>query len=287
MSKNNTKKISKSRLKKQKLVEQISKEIQDAKTVCLVSLKNLPDRILQKARKELRGQIKIIVAKKAVIQRALEKNNKKFKIKLDFPAALVLSNVFSPYKLYQTFKNSAQKVFAKPGQIAEQDIEVKAGETDLPPGPALTELKNASIPAIIKGGKIAIQKDVVVVKKGEIIKEQIAKALQKLNIAPFEVFIKIKEGIFEGVNYGPEVLEIEPQKIKEEIAYSYNIASNLAVNIFYPTTSNIDQLLTIGYRQAIELAKSSNVYSSTTIKQSLETTLRQAYEIDKILNTKQ
>ncbi|MCX8163512.1 MAG: 50S ribosomal protein L10 [Candidatus Micrarchaeota archaeon] len=286
MNKNTTKKLSKAILKKQKEVEKIVKEIEKASSVCLINLKNLPDRILQKARKELKGQIKIIVAKKAVITRALEKTKKKFKSKIDFPAALVLSDTVSPYKLYHIFKANAQKVFAKPGQIAEEDIEIKAGETDLSAGPALTELKNAKIPAIIKGGKIAIQKDVVVVKKGEIINEQIAKALQKLNIAPFEVFIKIKEGISQEINYTQEIFDLEPNKIKDELAYSYHIALNLAMNSNYPSKVVIEQLIKISYNQAKAVATNSMVYSPTSITEVLANATKQANALEKKLNAK-
>ena len=56
---------------------------------------------------------------------------------------------------------------AKPGDIAPEDILVKAGDTPFKPGPIVGELQKAGIPAAIEGGKIVIKKDKVLVKKGE------------------------------------------------------------------------------------------------------------------------
>ena len=45
----------------------------------------------------------------------------------------------------------------------------------MPAGPALSELKAAGLNVRIQAGKIAIAKDQVVVKKGEVIKDMVPK----------------------------------------------------------------------------------------------------------------
>ena len=78
-------------------------------------------------------------------------------------------------------------VFAKSGQIAPADIEVKDGPTNLVPGPAISELGAVGLEISVENGKIAIRKPKVVVKQGDIIKENVAAILQKLDIKPFSV----------------------------------------------------------------------------------------------------
>ncbi|MFN3909684.1 MAG: 50S ribosomal protein L10 [Candidatus Anstonellaceae archaeon] len=277
-------KTSKAIEKKKKDVERISSEIAKAKSLCLIDLRNLPDRILQKTRKQLKQQAKVIIAQKAVLIRALEKAKINIRTKINFPAAIILSDTLTPYKLYQMFKKNAQKVFAKPGQIAPKDIVVFAGETDLPPGPALTELKNAKIPAMIKGGKIAIQKDTVVVKQNEVILDPVAKVLQKLNIQPFEVSLKILEGVEEKINYFPEVLDLDAQKLEQDLIYGFSIANNMAINTNYPTVSNIDILLAKSYAQAKSLAFNAGVYSVVELDMLLASALRQGQIIENKIN---
>ena len=81
-------------------------------------------------------------------------------------------------------------VYAKAGQIAPADIEVKDGPTSLVPGPAISELGALGIQISVEGGKIAIKKAKVVVKAGETISANAAAMFQKLNIQPFSIGLK-------------------------------------------------------------------------------------------------
>ena len=281
-NKNDNKKERAAIVKKKKLLEQIYKELIENKTCSIVDLRNLPDRILQKARKDLRGKAKIIIAKKAVLNRALEKAKINTKTKIKFPAALIVSNSLTPYQIYQTVKATTQKIYAKPGQIAPEDIIVHAQDTDLPPGPALTELKNAKINAIIKAGKISIQKDSVVAKKGEPINEIVAKVLQKLDIKPFETGIKCLEVTYEGLIYTPEVLEINVQTLSNELGFSIQCARELSIQTFYPSEYSIERLLANSYAQAKSLATQAGVYSHAYADELIASAIRQA----EVLKTK-
>ncbi|MEM2138412.1 MAG: 50S ribosomal protein L10, partial [Candidatus Anstonellaceae archaeon] len=151
--------------KKEKVLS-VSKVAGKYPVVALLNIRALPDRILQSSRKKLRGEAEFSVAKNSVLSRALQSSGKGALAEhLDFPTAIV-STSKTPYSLFKFFKDNKVKVAAKPGQIAPFDIVVPEGETDLLPGPALSELKSAGINAQIKAGKIVVAKDSVIAKAG-------------------------------------------------------------------------------------------------------------------------
>lgn len=275
-TKQNEKKERKAILKKKNQVQKIYQELKEAKSLVLVDLRNLPDRILQKTRKDFRNSIKILIGKKAVLTRALQMAKINLDTRLNFPSALIISKTLSPYGIAKLLKKSKEKVFAKPNQIAPEDIIVPEGETDLPPGPALAELKNAKINAAIKGGKIVVQKDSLVVKKGEVISDLVAKALQKLGIKPFEISIKILQGNENNIIYSKDILDLDEQKLKEELITSEAIATNMSINLSYPTQKNIQILLANSYAQSVSLATIAGVYSPAHVNMLLASAIRQA-----------
>ncbi len=257
--------------------EKLAGEIKGAKVLALVDLRHLPDRILQKTKKQLRGKAKFVIAKNTVLKRAIEKSGKGKKIAelLTSPSSLVLTDM-TPYELFKFFKHNKQKVAAKPGQVAPFDIIVHEGETDLPPGPALSELKTAGIQAQVKAGKIVIAKDSTVAKSGAKISGMIAKALQKLGVLPFETGVSMLAADEKGDFYMAEVLNIDEAQLSGDLKAALADAMNLSINASYPTDANITILLSSAYRQADSLAKNGGLYSEVSMESLLATAIRQA-----------
>ena len=100
--------------------------------------------------------------------------------------AFIISNK-EGYDLAAILGRKKTPVFAKAGQVAPDDIEVKAGPTDLVPGPAISELGALGIKVAVEDGKISIKDDKIVVNKDQEISEGAAALFQKLNIQPFTV----------------------------------------------------------------------------------------------------
>ncbi len=90
----------------------------------------------------------------------------------------------------------------KAGDIAPEDIAVKAGETPFKPGPIVGELQKVGIPAGIEGGKIVIKKDKVLVEKGRRSPEELSKVLPQLEILPMTVGLDLRAAFEDGVLYG-------------------------------------------------------------------------------------
>jgi len=268
--------------RKKEHASMLASKIKGAKVIALISLQNLPDRLLQSMRKKLRGKVQIYQAKNTVIKRALEaaKAGGDITKLVNIPCALVLSEL-SPYQLFKFFKDNSIKVAAKPGQVAPFDIIVPAGDTDLPPGPALSELKGAGINVQLKGGKIVVAKDSVVAKNGTKILPPVAKALQKLNILPFSVKIGLVGAHEEGYLYTSQVLDIDEAGLKSDVVTSAMQGLNLSINASFPTEGSINIVLGNAFMQATNMAANGNLYTDSTIGMLLSTAAVQGLAISK------
>jgi len=264
-------------------VKETTGEMKNYKTVALISLDKLPDALFQRLRKDIRndgGTVKVL--RKAVITRVLE-SDPKLKEQVgacERPVALVLTN-WSPYQLNKFLKTNKKKRAAKAGETAPAEIIISEGETDLPPGPALSELKAGGVNVQIKAGKIVVAKDSTVAKEGDTITPQKAKALQTLGVMPFETTAKLVFGFDGEYSYAPEVLNIG-DTINEDLQSSVQEAFNLSVNADYPTSLNAEHLLQEAFRQAINTAVNGDLYSVVTIDDLLLKALREGKAISDV-----
>ncbi|MBN2121914.1 50S ribosomal protein L10 [Candidatus Micrarchaeota archaeon] len=262
--------------RKKAQVEEFKKEFSESKNIVVLDLRKLPDKLLQGMRKKLRENgTRIRMAKSTVLKRALESAGKPKELidLFDKPAAIIFSQM-SPYEVNKFLKSNTMDVAAKPGQIAPSDIIVPAGETSLPPGPALSELKAAGINAQIRGPKISVAKDSTVVKAGEEITLEKAKALQTLGFKPFKVNANILLAYDGEYVYSPELLDISAEALAPEFATSLRDAFNMSVNAAYPSEQNIELLVVEAFRQGMNAGINGEIYSPESIEQLLARSIR-------------
>ena len=255
---------------KKKQVEELKAQMGEYPTIALIDLRGLPDKLLQGMRKSLRETSMVKIAKSTVLRRAFEGAGKPAKLSemLVKPTGLVLTKL-SPYELNSMFRGNLLDMAAKPGQVSPEEIVVPAGETDLPPGPTLSELKVAGINAQIKGGKIVVAKDSTVVKEGDTITPEKAKALQTLGIKPFRKGVQLVLAFDGEYIYSPEVLGITPGGLAEDFVSSLAQAFNMSVNAAYPTPANVELILTESVKQGMNVALNGQVYSPESVEQLL------------------
>jgi len=167
--------------------------IKEAKTLMIVSIGGLPSKQFQEIKKTIRAEADIKVAKKNILLRVVDGFDKESILKLKEyikeNCAFAISNL-DGFELAGILARNKTPIFAKAGQEALEDIEIKAGPTDLVPGPAISELGALGIQIAVEDGKISIKQPKVIVKKGESIKPEAASMLQKLNIQPFSISLK-------------------------------------------------------------------------------------------------
>ena len=175
---------------KVELVKNIAKLIDTHNTVMLVSIKSLPSRQFQRIKKDLSKDTQVIIAKKRMVNLAIDESKKenisKLKTYLKEDIAILITQV-DAFDLSARLADSKSPVKAKVGQIAETDITVEAGPTDLTPGPVVSELGGLGLKIEIKAGKIEIKEAKVIVKKDQSISEGAVSIMSKLNITPFSV----------------------------------------------------------------------------------------------------
>jgi large subunit ribosomal protein L10 len=240
------------REEKVKEVEELKKMIDSYPVIGILDMFKLPSRQLQEIQKKIRGKALIRMTKKSLLKLAMKNSVKQKMGELEKAIPQHPAIVFTelePFRFYLTIYKMKSAAAAKDGDIAPNDILVSAGPTSLLPGPAISELTKAGIPAGVEEGKIAVKKDTVVARRGERISKELAAALRKLNIEPIEVGLNIVAIYDRGMIYGKEALDfvnVFSEKLKE----GFSQALNLSVAVSYPTKDNIKFLLAKAFNSA-------------------------------------
>jgi large subunit ribosomal protein L10 len=234
--------------------EEIVKVAKQYPVVAVATLDKLPANILSVLRKRLHGEGQIIVAKTRVVQKAIAEAGVK-NVDLDAKVANSVALIFTkknPFELFSFVKKNKGEAFAKEGDVADNDILVQAGDTGLPPGPALSTLKAAGLEVKMMGPTISISKDKIVTKKGEEVKKEVADVLSKLNIKPMKVGMKII-GVFDGNEkyyYSSSALDVDEEELFEKFVLAYQQAFNLAVNAEYYNDTTMEVIVMKAAREA-------------------------------------
>lgn len=281
-------KVRKAILEKMKKVEEMTEALKGKDPIIIIDLRNTPNKLIQRIRKKLKEGYgafvkggKLIVFKKSLenigIPEALYSD-------LTFPSLLVGLNGVHPYHIALEFEKEILPLAAKPGQVAEEDIIIEKGPTDLPPGPALSELKMAGLDARIEKGKIAIMKEKVLVKKGETITPIHAKVLQILGLKPFKAKAKIWKAYYQGIIFPGEVLKLLPEELGESLSQAFQHAINLSLEASILTESNAEILLLREFQRAKNLALNGLVFSPEFLEEQLSLANAIAEGIKKELN---
>ncbi len=246
---------------KVKFVKDASKELSKYKVVGIINLSGIPDRLLQKSRNLLKGDVKVILGRKSLLVKILEsgKDSKKLIPQMSGTTAIVMSNS-DPFELFKAFKSNAIKLAAKPKQIAPDDIVVSGGETTLQPGVAVTELKAAGIDVQIQKGKVVIAKDKVIVKKGEPISMAVSKVLSTLGNMPFKASIEPYILITNGMVFTRDVLDISPERTQLDLTNAFMSAYVLCIERGIINQYTVNTLIIKAYMQARTLGIEAKVY---------------------------
>ena len=233
------------------LAEEIAKEMKSYKTVGIVDLYKIPTKEFKEIRKALSELARIKVIKKSTLKFASEKAGEEFKKLFELNPnqfAILFSNE-EPFSLFKKIYETTSETYAKENDVAEEDIWVYAGPTQIKAGPSISEFARLKIPAGVEAGFIAVKKDTQVAKRGDKISKELAALLRKLKIKAKKVRLNVLGLLHDGVLYKSDTLNLVfeyPKMLKQA---SQN-AFNLSVNIGYPTRENINILISKCYLNA-------------------------------------
>ncbi len=185
-------------------------------------------------------------AKKSAMLRAIEATEKgaiqNMKEQIGADVAIFFSSL-DPFELSALLTESESPARAKSGDIAPEDITIEPGPTTLVPGPAISELSGVGLKVAVEGGKLAIKQGATVAKKGDVIKENVASVLAKLDISPMKVgfepiaaYDSKTEKIYVGI-------KIDKKATLELLRVSIGKALGFATNIRYIVKETLSYLL--------------------------------------------
>lgn len=256
---------------KKEAVATLAKQIAKSKVVGVIDVHGVPAPAFQTMRTNLRGKAEITMLKNTLLKIALQQASKekkgldKLAADVDGQCAVVTSDL-NPFRLFRQLDMTKTKMPARGGEIAPDDIEIKAGETPFKPGPVVGELQKAGLPAAIEQGKVVIKKDKVLVKKGDKIPREVALVLSKLEIFPLTVGLDLSAAFEDGMVYRKDVLAVDDVMIMNQVKAAASGAMNLAVFVSYPTKQSIRPMLANAHYKAINLAVNAEIANKETIK---------------------
>jgi len=244
-----------------KLVSDLADKIKKSRTLLIVSTKGLPSSQFHEIKKNLRGKAVIKVAKKSAILRAIESVGKasldKMKESVGADVALFFSEL-DPFALSGLLADSKSSAKAKAGDIAPEDVNVEPGPTNLVPGPAISELSGAGLKVAVEGGKLAIKLPHTIVRAGEVIKENVAGVMAKLDIKPMKVgfepiaaYDREDDKVYVGI-------KIDKKKTYDELRELIGKALGFAVSRGYVTKETVSLFIARAGREEIALGNLLN-----------------------------
>ena len=263
---------------KQSQAKEITALIEKYPIIALADIQNFPADLFQKLRKKLQGKAVVKVSKTQVIKKAFEHSSKKdaaIKNQVANMTAIIFTDM-NPFELYGFLKKNKGKTTASAGLIAPVDIMIPAGDTGLPPGPALSDLKAAGLPVKMMGASIHVSKDTIVAKKGDAISAPVAATLSKLNIKPIEVGLNLVAVLENKMVYQPSVLDIDEVQVFENFKIAHFHAFNLALNLEYFTKDTVSLFVQKAVRDSKAVAIEGNVLEKEVVGDVLAKIQRQA-----------
>ncbi len=255
---------------KTKTVKELEDLIKNKKTILIASIKNIPASQFQEIGKKLRGKAIVKVPKKNLIFRALDsssnENVKKLKEQIKDNVAILFSDLDCFDLAAELIKNKSPAK-AKPGQESPADIEVEAGPTELPPGPAISELGAVGLQIQIEKGKIHIKESKIIVKKGGKISHAAADVMAKLDIKPFSVgFIPLVAFDAQESKLYLEI-KVNTEETIESLKTAFGKALPFAVEIGYVNSETIGFLISKAERNAKCLESLKSVEKTEEVSQ--------------------
>jgi len=277
-----------SRERKEKIINELVGYLKNYKYFIIADLFKIKSADLQALRKIFYDSLKFKVVKNSLFRVALKKvyeenTVKKLEPYLHKQNIFIFSNA-NPYEIYLQLAKNKIKTAAKPGDIAEEDIIIPAGNTGITPGPVMSKFSKLKIPTKVEEGAITVTKDTVVVKKGDKISSEVVELLNLLGIKPISVTLKLKYG-FDGKNI-IENIYLDLNQIKKEIEKAQQYVLNLSLNAILPIKEIMPIIITQAHNNSIKVLQSLVIPDKEVLKYSIQRAISNAQNIYELLKSK-
>jgi large subunit ribosomal protein L10 len=250
-------------------VEELAKKYD---TIIVSKLHKVRASQLMLLRKNFKSELVMLVAKNKIAALGLQKagipHAEEFLSKLDGQNALIFTNM-NPFKLYLALEKSKVNLPARAGDIATVEIIVPAGNTGIPPGPVLSEFKEANVQTRIESGSIYVSRDSVVARPGDKISPKLAGLLSRLNLKPIKAGMSIFMATSGGLLLLQKDIVIDLAQYRLDVSRAAAEALALALEAAYATTETAPLLLARGLKNAREISRESGYATEETAEDVL------------------
>jgi large subunit ribosomal protein L10 len=254
--------------KKTQTLQTIFDLAQRHKVIAATKLYKVRATQLMALRKNFRKEMTILVVKNRVAALGFKKTAfshvDEFAQRLEGQNALIFTDM-NPFKLYLTLEKNKVNLAARAGDMATDDILIPAGNTGIPPGPILSDFKEAGVPTRIDTGSIWVAKDTVVAEKSKVISPKLAGLLSKLGVKPIRAGVSVFSAYAEGLVLEEKEIRVDLDEYRQTIVDFQKSAFILSMSLSYPTVETTPALLVRAYGDARILAVASGYVSREVI----------------------
>jgi len=256
--------------KKKQIVEKLKNDLISYPIIGLVKIDNINASVVQRMRKDLRKDAKIVMAKNSLMRIAVSESKKKvpgIEKLLEYivgSCAFLLSET-NPYRLATFMDENKVPAPAKAGQYAPNDVVIRPMNTGIPPGPVIAELQSLGLKTRIEGGQIRISEEAVVTKEGERVNRTVVLLLRRLDINPFQAGLSFVVAFEDGEILPGDALLLDYEQYRANIQWAYTSALNLAVNAGFITKQSLLLILSNAHQLAVNLSVNAGFLTNKSL----------------------
>ena len=185
----------------------------------------------------------------------------------------------NPFRLYLSLEKSKVNLPARAGDIATSDIVIPSGSTGIPPGPVLSEFKEAGVQTRIEAGSIYVSRDTVVAHTGDVISPKLAGLVGRLNIKPIKAGLSIFMASADGLLLLQKDIAIDLEQYSAYVTMAAKEALGLALEAVYVTPETLPLLIGRGLRQAKRISSEAGYVTPETADDVLGLAEAQAHAV--------
>lgn len=254
---------------KRDTVEETVGYLKKYEVVAAADLYKVGSSMLHDIRRQLGGRMSIKVVKNTLMRISMEEAQlegiDEFMDAVSGPNVFLFTNG-NPFKLAMTLEANKVRVFAKPGDIAQEDIVIKAGNTGLSPGPIIAKFGALGIRTRIEAGNIWVTQDVTAARGGEEISGDLADLLARMGIKAAEMGLRIKAVYESGTIIPGEDLLLDLAEYRGLVESAHTGAFQVAVQASYVTPVTAVAILVKATQQARKVAIEAGYLTRETVE---------------------
>ena len=254
---------------KKDTVASLTDMLSNGGTLAVIDIHGVPADSMLGMRAGLRSKMSIQVAKKRLMKIAWEATGNNFEDLEELYSSAVqpalLQTDMSSFEVFAELKKTEAGRAGKPGDVAPHDIIVEKMDTGMPPGPIVGELNSVGIPAKIMKGSVQIQKQVTILKEGEVFEGDLGLMLSKIGINPIVTGLRLCGTIEDGTSFKPATLDLDYEQFESDLISFGAGAYNLACNIRWFTSQTIPTLLSKASGEALAVALEAAIVTTDTL----------------------